>query len=234
MDAETSAFMVEYVPRVEREASQDWRTDLDLLRVLVLHHFNQMAYAVLSVCKSVAEFEEALLNDIPRFVAFRLSRYPFLEGLRDELSIGFALYWLRANAWASVPEAEREKVWHVGANTGEALSHAALKLRAEMWKHAAAGQIASDEAGPEIESGTGQSVGEVGIDAIKVRAEKRCAFVRPILTGKGWSTFEWATESKVDFHTADDYMKGTTNPYPSTRKKLATSLDIDDPEKLPP
>jgi hypothetical protein len=30
----------------------------------------------------------------------------------------------------------------------------------------------------------------------------------------------------VDFHTANDYLKGITNPYASTRKKLADSLGV--------
>ena len=52
---------------------------------------------------------------------------------------GFALFVMRANPWAEIPEKDRASVWHVGAITGEALTHAALKLRAEAWKHAAEG-----------------------------------------------------------------------------------------------
>ena len=57
--------------------------------------------------------------------------------MRKELETGFALFVMRANPWAEIPEDERASVWHVGAITGEALTHAALKLRAEAWKRAA-------------------------------------------------------------------------------------------------
>jgi hypothetical protein len=49
----------------------------------------------------------------------------------------------------------------------------------------------------------------------------------PILTRKGWSTLDWAKESKVDPKTAASYLKGKTDPFPYTRKKLAESLGID-------
>jgi hypothetical protein len=42
----------------------------------------------------------------------------------------------------------------------------------------------------------------------------------------GWSILDWAKNSAVDFHTANDYFKGETKPYPSTRKKFADSLGI--------
>jgi len=61
----------------------------------------------------------------------------------------------------------------------------------------------------------------------------RAAFVKPILAAKGWSILDWAMASTVDFHTANDYLKGTTKPYPSTRKKLADALGMA-VESLPP
>jgi transcriptional regulator with XRE-family HTH domain len=48
----------------------------------------------------------------------------------------------------------------------------------------------------------------------------------PILAKRGWSIHEWAVNSDVDFHTANGYLKGETNPFRSTRKKLAESLGI--------
>jgi hypothetical protein len=54
----------------------------------------------------------------------------------------------------------------------------------------------------------------------------RLAFVQPILAEKGWSILDWANNSSVDFNTANNYLKGTTNPYASTRKKLADSLGV--------
>ena len=56
--------------------------------------------------------------------------------------------------------------------------------------------------------------------------QSRTQFVDQILTKKGWSTHDWAVQSNVDFHTADNYRKGFTKPFPSTRKKLADSLGI--------
>jgi hypothetical protein len=55
----------------------------------------------------------------------------------------------------------------------------------------------------------------------------RGAFVTPILSSKGWSIQDWAINSGVDFHTANDFLKGTTKAYNSTRKKLADSLGVD-------
>jgi hypothetical protein len=232
MEAETRAFMAEYVPRVEREANRDWRINIQLFRDLTLHHFNQTAREVLGVCRSVEEFEEALLNEIPRFVEFTLSTHPFIAGpLQDEMDSGFALYCLRANLWAQIPDGEREKVWHVGAMTGETLSHAALNWRAEAWKRAAAGLLTNGEAAAKMESDALSNC-DVSADATNRRAEARAAAVEPILTNKGWSIFEWATKSDVDFHTANDYLQGLTNPYRSTRKKLAETLGLE-LEKLP-
>ncbi|MGA8089521.1 MAG: hypothetical protein WCA10_19785 [Terracidiphilus sp.] len=58
------------------------------------------------------------------------------------------------------------------------------------------------------------------------RATRRKAVVEPLLAKNGWSIFEWATNSDVAFHTADDYLKGKRTPYPSTIKKLAESLGL--------
>jgi len=60
----------------------------------------------------------------------------------------------------------------------------------------------------------------------------REAFVRPLLEQKGWSIYEWSVNAKVDFHTANGYLKNKTNPYPSTKKKLAESLGVE-PTNLP-
>lgn len=77
------------------------------------------------------------------------------------------------------------------------------------------------------ESGDATKAGfETRPDGTEARAKTRREFVDPILARKGWSTFEWATNSKVDFHTANDYLSGRTNPFVSTRKKLADSLGV--------
>lgn len=57
-------------------------------------------------------------------------------------------------------------------------------------------------------------------------ARARRAFVRPILDQKGWSVSQWAVEASVDFHTANDYLEGKTNPRASTRRDLATALGV--------
>jgi hypothetical protein len=58
------------------------------------------------------------------------------------------------------------------------------------------------------------------------KEKARKAFVIPILEAKGWSSLDWATESRVSYHTAADYLEGSTDPYRSTRLKLAKSLGV--------
>ncbi len=48
----------------------------------------------------------------------------------------------------------------------------------------------------------------------------------PILRQQGLTTHGWALQAGVDFHTADDYLKGKTTPYPNTLKNLADALGI--------
>jgi lambda repressor-like predicted transcriptional regulator len=61
---------------------------------------------------------------------------------------------------------------------------------------------------------------------------RRLSVIKPLLEKKGWSMNDWAVQSSVDFHTVDNYLKGRSKPYPSTRHKLAKSLGIE-PDKLP-
>jgi lambda repressor-like predicted transcriptional regulator len=60
----------------------------------------------------------------------------------------------------------------------------------------------------------------------------RKAFVDPILLDKGWSILDWANEAEVAYHTAADYLAGTTSPYRSTRVRLAKALGVS-PNQLP-
>jgi hypothetical protein len=85
--------------------------------------------------------------------------------------------------------------------------------------------VAAIEPSPTLAT-TAQQCGNLGGDAIVARSSIRKSFVQPILDERGWSIEDWAKESKVDFHTANDYLKGITEPYPSTRKKLAVSLGV--------
>ena len=156
MEAETAAFLAEYLPKLEREASRSGPVhDAELLREVVVHQFNLVARECLAVCASVEEFESELRSDIARFVRYGLTQYPWLaEPMRQELDRGFALFVMGANPWTKIPEKDRASVWHVGAITGEALSHAALRLRAEGWKHAAEGGFSkANQTGAEEPSG---------------------------------------------------------------------------------
>jgi hypothetical protein len=54
----------------------------------------------------------------------------------------------------------------------------------------------------------------------------RRKFVDPILDEKGWSALDWANEAGVAYHTASDYLAGTTNPFRSTRVKLSRALGV--------
>lgn len=62
----------------------------------------------------------------------------------------------------------------------------------------------------------------------KVKSKnQRKSLVMPILRTKGWSILDWAMNSGVDFHTANDYLNAKTKPYSSTRKKLAEALGVE-------
>jgi lambda repressor-like predicted transcriptional regulator len=55
----------------------------------------------------------------------------------------------------------------------------------------------------------------------------RKAFIRSLLDRAGLSVNDWATKAKVDYHTADNYLKGKAKPYPATLKKLADALNVE-------
>jgi hypothetical protein len=57
-------------------------------------------------------------------------------------------------------------------------------------------------------------------------ARVRQKVVMPLLKHRGWSISQWAIESEVDFHTANDYLDGDTTPRASTRLRLAKALGI--------
>ena len=91
-------------------------------------------------------------------------------------------------------------------------------------------ELSSGEPMRATESETTPSGDEICPDRAEARATARREFVEPILLKKGWSILDWANHSQVDFHTANDYLKGRTDPYPSTRKKLADSLGVPVPD----
>lgn len=60
------------------------------------------------------------------------------------------------------------------------------------------------------------------------RAEKRRAFVDPILRTKGWSVYRWEKEAGVTSKVGQRYYNGTTNKLRiEQRQKLAKALEID-------
>jgi hypothetical protein len=79
----------------------------------------------------------------------------------QELDTGFTFFVMRVNPWAEIPENDRASASHVGTTTGEALSHAALKLRAEAWARAAKGGFPKvDLAGDTKPGGTEPAQGQ--------------------------------------------------------------------------
>lgn len=158
LEAATAAFMAEYLPKLEREVPKlehepDRRIrEVELLRELVIHHFETAARECMTQCASVAEFEADLRADIARFVQFRVGQYQWLgDAMRSELFAGFTFFIMRANPWAGIPETDRASKWYVGAIIGEALSHTALKLIAEATARAAAGGFPEpDQAGSAV------------------------------------------------------------------------------------
>jgi hypothetical protein len=71
-----------------------------------------------------------------------------------------------------------------------------------------------------------QSDGETTKRAEGPEHKNREAFLRETLEKKGFSVHDWAKQASVDFHTADDFLKGKTRPYPSTRRKLLDALGV--------
>lgn len=147
IEAARAAFMAEYLPILEREANRRGPVhDAELLRELVVNHFNSVARECMTVCGSPEEFDAALHSDIAELVHYYLSSYQWIEDpMREELDQGFAFFVSEVNPWAFIPEEEKATTWHVGAITAEALSHGALKLRAEAWNLAAAGGFSKPE-----------------------------------------------------------------------------------------
>jgi hypothetical protein len=54
----------------------------------------------------------------------------------------------------------------------------------------------------------------------------RETIIKPILDAKGWSVLDWANESKLDVHTARNYLQGATTLRASTLIKLAKFLGL--------
>lgn len=98
--------------------------------------------------------------------------------------------------------------------------------------------VLSDSVLKELPVAVAVERGETKLEGLRVRWSRpkslvterspslRELSIRPLLKEKGWSTHDWAVQSNVDFHTADRYLRGESSPFPSTRKKLADSLEF--------
>lgn len=106
LEAAKSAFLAEFVPRVEREGDRQGLVhDAELLRELVINHFETVARECMTVCESPEEFEAALHGDIARLVHFVISDYSWIaDGMQLELDQGFTFFVLGINPWAIIPE----------------------------------------------------------------------------------------------------------------------------------
>jgi hypothetical protein len=217
MEATTAAFLADYLPKLEREANRSGPIhDAELLRELVIHQFNLVARECMAVCGSVAEFEAEVHSDIARFVLYGLSQYRWLaDAMRKELETGFALFVMRANPWAEIPEADRATAWHVGAITGEALSHTALKLRAEAWARAAEGGFRTPKgSAPNVADDDGAA----SIQPVKVNGgngknpepkfPKRGSWLKERLLERGWSNSDPSKYGGPDRKTIEKILRG--------------------------
>lgn len=88
------------------------------------------------------------------------------------------------------------------------------------------------EAFAELISG-GSPAGPQGVTApggksamLATTGDTRQTILTPILKTKSLSVNDWAVQAGVDFHTANDYLNGKTNPHPSTLAKLALPLGM--------
>jgi hypothetical protein len=133
MQAQTTTFLEQYLPKLQRESNQNPIHDAELLKELVLHHYCLLGQECMAVCGSPDEFERQLWGEIAGSVRYALSKYPWLANgaMREELDSGFWFFIMRANPWADIAESDRGSTWHVGAITGEALSDLAMKLLTE-------------------------------------------------------------------------------------------------------
>jgi hypothetical protein len=93
------------------------------------------------------------------------------------------------------------------------------------------GFLGSDPNTPAPPTGSLQQQETAGVPTAQLPEHERLArarrsVVEPLLAQKGFSVSQWALEARVDFHTANDYLEGTTRPRPGTRLELARALGI--------
>lgn len=221
MDAQTAAFMAEFIPRLEREANRGWRTDVALTRDLLLHHFNQTASAVLDVCASVEEFEQALYDDILWFTRLTMTHCTFVAPPQEEeWATGLLFYWNRSNPVPKIPDRDRETMWHVGAITAEALCHASLKWQAEAWKRAAAGELANGDPATEGEPGATDGAGSPA----KVYKSRAGRNIDKLRKDCGWSFDQLAKRTGIDKSLILGHVNKGKGAHPDTLKTYADAF----------
>jgi ribosome-binding protein aMBF1 (putative translation factor) len=94
------------------------------------------------------------------------------------------------------------------------------------WRARSFGELSLEERVEKLEAGYRRPVESAQQLTNVADSSARETALRMILDQKGFSVHDWAKKAGVDFHTASNYRKGKTKPYPSTRKKLADALGI--------
>jgi hypothetical protein len=87
------------------------------------------------------------------------------------------------------------------------------------------GISSQQETSPKPETLPGRELHHARVTSAPARVDRR-SVLDPLLNLKGWSVNDWANAAHVSHATAMDYLLGKTDPYPSTRKKLADALAI--------
>jgi hypothetical protein len=101
---------------------------------------------------------------------------------------------------------------------------AGLIDQAEQKEQAAASRAPSSPETPAARPPASESIQS---ETPEQKSQRRKAVIKAMLADRSWSIGDWASEAKVDYNTADDYLKGLTDPRASTRGKLAAALNIE-------
>jgi hypothetical protein len=147
------------------------------------------------------------------------------QGQREQQELDHAreLATIRAQShaltWTGTPEELIETItrwyesgWVLAESLQDALQKAAIHF--------------VDTAGKPIIKPTGVHTAPHATPKPKKGTISRKDFVAPLLDAKGWSPLDWAIEAIVAPATVNDYLDDKTNPYRSTRLKLAKALGV--------
>lgn len=236
IEAETAAFLADYLPKLEREANKGPISDAKLLRELVRHQFNLVARECMPVSASVQEFEAQLRWDIAQFVCYRLIQYGWVtDAMALELDAGFMFFVVGAKPWATIPEADRDEVLHlsgryadfaavanrtglqVGAITAQALSHLALRLREEALTravesglkpaHADVTESSADQSRP-TDAGPAVKKEDGGRPGPEPQFPKRAVWLKARLGERAWNKHDLARYRGPDHKTVQKVLDG--------------------------